>query len=219
MMLPPKVSRSTMAAQSRGSVNVVVQPENDALEAMATVLFLPFGQHLKKQLGASFVEFHVTEFADAEQIPLGRSGRSRPPTASWPRPNQFRHRLDERCRLLHRQEALATFQIASDPTSYRVPETRLPLRVHFRESTRASENKPCTQPGDGHKPNPEKEGDCSPHTDSPGHGNHIGRSDKAQGNPYQGESESADVQKNERPKSVHTVHSTVGAVLKPRRTE
>nr|WP_230813736.1 hypothetical protein [Rhodococcus qingshengii] len=92
-------------------------------------------------------------------------------------------------------------------------------RLHFRELTRASENKPCTQSGDGHKPNPEKEGDCSPHTDSPGHGNHIGRSDKAQGNPYQGENESAAVQKNERPESVHAVHSTVDAVLKPRRTE
>ena len=182
------------------------------------VLFLPFGQHLKKQLGASFV-VPCNRVRRCRADPLGRSGRSRPPTASWPRPNQFRHGLDGRCRLLHRQEPLATIQIASDPTSYRAPETRLPLRVHFRELTRASENKPCTQPGDGHKPNPEKEGDCSPHTNSPGHGNHIGCSDKAHGNPYQGESESADVQKNERPKSVHTVHSTVGAVLKPRRTE
>lgn len=58
-----------MAAQSRGSVNVFVQPENDSSEAMATeFLFLPFGQHLEKQLDASFVEFHVTEFVDAEQI-------------------------------------------------------------------------------------------------------------------------------------------------------
>jgi hypothetical protein len=32
MMLPPKVSRSTIAAHSRGSVKVLVQPENDSLE-------------------------------------------------------------------------------------------------------------------------------------------------------------------------------------------
>jgi hypothetical protein len=38
-MLPPKVSRSTMAAQSRGSVKVSVQPPDDSLEAMATLLF------------------------------------------------------------------------------------------------------------------------------------------------------------------------------------
>ena len=86
MMLPPKVSRSTMAAQSRGSVNVVVQPENDALEAMATVLFLPFGQHLKKQLGASFVEFHVTEFVDAEQIHSAVAGGPDHPLPVGPGP-------------------------------------------------------------------------------------------------------------------------------------
>jgi hypothetical protein len=34
-MLPPKVSRSTIAAQSRGSVNVFVQPPNDSFEAIA----------------------------------------------------------------------------------------------------------------------------------------------------------------------------------------
>jgi hypothetical protein len=36
-MLPAKVSRSTIAAQSRGSVNVLVQPENDSLLAIATL--------------------------------------------------------------------------------------------------------------------------------------------------------------------------------------
>ncbi len=35
MMVPLKVRRSTMAAQSRGSVKVLVQPEKDSLEAMA----------------------------------------------------------------------------------------------------------------------------------------------------------------------------------------
>jgi hypothetical protein len=39
MMLPPKVRRSTMAAQRRGSVKVLVQPPKDSLEAMATLAF------------------------------------------------------------------------------------------------------------------------------------------------------------------------------------
>jgi hypothetical protein len=38
MMLAPKVRRSTIAAQSRGSVKVLVQPEKDSLEAIATEL-------------------------------------------------------------------------------------------------------------------------------------------------------------------------------------
>src|SRR3546814_6448729 len=50
----------------------------------------------------------------------------------------------------------------------------------LRDLARASVNKPCTQPDDGHKPNPDREGDSAPHTDSPGHRNHIGRSDKTQ---------------------------------------
>jgi len=36
MMLPPKVRRSTMAAQSRGSVKVLVQPLKLSLPAIAT---------------------------------------------------------------------------------------------------------------------------------------------------------------------------------------
>ena len=39
MMLPPKVSRSTIAAHRRGSVNVLVHPEKDSLDAMATLFF------------------------------------------------------------------------------------------------------------------------------------------------------------------------------------
>jgi len=39
MMVPLNVSRSTIAAQSRGSVKVLVQPENDSLEAIAIELF------------------------------------------------------------------------------------------------------------------------------------------------------------------------------------
>ena len=36
MMVPLKVRRSTIAAQRRGSVKVLVQPQNDSLEAIAT---------------------------------------------------------------------------------------------------------------------------------------------------------------------------------------
>lgn len=39
MMCPPKVSRSTIAAQSRGSVKVLVQPLKLSLEAMPTEFF------------------------------------------------------------------------------------------------------------------------------------------------------------------------------------
>jgi len=39
MMFPPKVSRSTIAAQSLGSVNVFVHPEKDSLDAIATEFF------------------------------------------------------------------------------------------------------------------------------------------------------------------------------------
>ncbi len=57
-----KVSRSTIAAQSRGSVKVWVQPLNDSLEAIATLaLFLSFGQDPEQELGAAAVEFHVAQ--------------------------------------------------------------------------------------------------------------------------------------------------------------
>lgn len=45
MIVPLKVRRSTMAAQRRGSVKVLVQPPKDSLEAMAT-LFFPSRQRL-----------------------------------------------------------------------------------------------------------------------------------------------------------------------------
>ena len=64
-----------MAAQSRGSVKVLVQPLKDSLEAMATLaLLLPFGQDLEQQLGAAAVEFHVAEFVDAEQVDAAVAG-------------------------------------------------------------------------------------------------------------------------------------------------
>jgi len=39
MMVPLKVSRSTIAAHRRGSLKVLVHPENDSLEAMAMEFF------------------------------------------------------------------------------------------------------------------------------------------------------------------------------------
>lgn len=64
-MLLPKVSRSTIAAQSRGPVKVLVQPPDDSLEAMATLLFfLPLGEDLEQQLGATLAELHVSQFVD-----------------------------------------------------------------------------------------------------------------------------------------------------------
>jgi len=39
MMVPLKVSRSTIASHRRGSVKVLVHPEKDSLEATATEAF------------------------------------------------------------------------------------------------------------------------------------------------------------------------------------
>jgi hypothetical protein len=39
MMVPPKESRSTMAAQSLGAVKGLVQPDKDSLDAIATDAF------------------------------------------------------------------------------------------------------------------------------------------------------------------------------------
>ena len=75
MMVALKVSRSTIAAQRRGSVKVLVQPLKDSLEAMATLaVLLAFGQDLEQQLGAAAVEFHVAELVDAEQVDAAVAG-------------------------------------------------------------------------------------------------------------------------------------------------
>ena len=75
MMWPSKVSRSTMAAQSRGSVKVLVQPENGFVGGDRDGgLLLPFGEDLEQQFGAAAVEFHVAEFVEAEQIDAAVAG-------------------------------------------------------------------------------------------------------------------------------------------------
>jgi hypothetical protein len=66
MMLPPKVSRSTIAAQSRGSVKVFVQPENDSLDAMARLFF--------------------DQPAASHRSPTHRGRACGPPTAAAPAP-------------------------------------------------------------------------------------------------------------------------------------
>jgi hypothetical protein len=68
MMVPPKVSRSTMAAQSLESVKVLVQPEKDCGRDRDGRILLALGQDLKEQLGAAAVQLHVPEFVDAQQI-------------------------------------------------------------------------------------------------------------------------------------------------------
>ena len=75
MMLPPKVIRSTMAAHSRGSVKVLVQPLKTVVggDGDARLLF-PFRQNLEEQLGAAPVEFHVAELVDAEQVDAAVAG-------------------------------------------------------------------------------------------------------------------------------------------------
>ena len=75
MMLPPKVIRSTMAAHSRGSVKVLVQPLKTVVGGDGDARFLfPFRQNLEEQLGAAPVEFHVAELVDAEQVDAAVAG-------------------------------------------------------------------------------------------------------------------------------------------------
>ncbi len=64
-----------MAAQSRGSVKVFVQPEKASLEAIAMAeLLFPLGQNLEQQFGAASVQFHVAQFVDAEQVDSAVAG-------------------------------------------------------------------------------------------------------------------------------------------------
>jgi hypothetical protein len=56
MMLPPKVSQSTMAAQKRGFAKVLVQPPTASLEAIATEFFSCFAE-----LVAALIRDHCHE--------------------------------------------------------------------------------------------------------------------------------------------------------------
>ncbi len=58
-----------MAAQSRGSVKVLVQPLNGSLLATAMALpVLAFGEDLEQQFGAAAVQREVAELVEAEQV-------------------------------------------------------------------------------------------------------------------------------------------------------
>lgn len=78
MMLPPNVSRSAMATQRLGSVKVLVQPEKDSLEAMATlfgdaVLLLASGQTVLVLLSADNKTAGVASCESIEES-AGRGG-------------------------------------------------------------------------------------------------------------------------------------------------
>ena len=65
MMVPLKVNRSTIAAQRRGSVNVLVQPENDSLLAMAMEFFSSRSvRTLEEEFGPAADQLHVAELVN-----------------------------------------------------------------------------------------------------------------------------------------------------------
>jgi hypothetical protein len=60
MRLPAKVSRSTMAAQKRASVKVLVQPLKLSMLVIATALVSSLGENLEQKLNASAIQHHVS---------------------------------------------------------------------------------------------------------------------------------------------------------------
>jgi len=68
MMVPWQMGRSTIAAHSRGSVKVSVQPEKDWLDAIATEFFSSRSVRTWKRSAAprraAPVQFHVAELVD-----------------------------------------------------------------------------------------------------------------------------------------------------------
>jgi hypothetical protein len=75
MMWPAKVSRSTMAAQRRGSVKVLVQPLKGSLEATAMAARSSRSvRTLEEQFGAAAVQAEVAELVEAEQVDAAVAG-------------------------------------------------------------------------------------------------------------------------------------------------
>lgn len=75
MMLPPKVSRSTIAAQSRGSVKVFVQPEKASLDAIATEAFSSRSVNTWKSSSAPRRSSSIySQLVDAEQVDSAVAG-------------------------------------------------------------------------------------------------------------------------------------------------
>jgi hypothetical protein len=69
MIWPAKVSRSTIAAQSRGSVKVLV-PSGERFVGRDgdRQSLLSFGQDLEEEFGATPVEFHVSQLVQTQKI-------------------------------------------------------------------------------------------------------------------------------------------------------
>lgn len=69
MMVPWNVSRSTIAAQSRGSVRAFVQPENASVGTDSDRrLLYPLGEDLEEEFRAAAVEFDLAQLIDDEQV-------------------------------------------------------------------------------------------------------------------------------------------------------
>ncbi len=69
MMLPPKVSLSTMAAQSLGSENVFVHPESTTRSTRSRRRSFPPVRSTPETAAQSLAcEFHVIEFVDQQEI-------------------------------------------------------------------------------------------------------------------------------------------------------
>ena len=68
MMVPAKVSRSTTAAQNRGSVNVRIQPENDSIRWRRS---LQAGLGLPEDKDVAVPEHHDELTARAESYARG----------------------------------------------------------------------------------------------------------------------------------------------------
>ena len=74
MMWASKVSRSTMAAQSRGSVKVAVHSLKAALDAMAIEARSSRSVKTGTAVGAAPVEFEVAQFVQAQQVSAAVAG-------------------------------------------------------------------------------------------------------------------------------------------------
>lgn len=74
MMVPLKVSRSTIAAHSLGPVKGFVHREKDSLLAIAMKFFPSLSVGPGTTVGAAAVKFHLSEFVDAEQVDAAVAG-------------------------------------------------------------------------------------------------------------------------------------------------
>ena len=68
MRLLPKVRQSTLAAESEVGEGFAPAGERLVRGDRDRVLLLAFGEDLEEEFGAAAVEFHVTQFVDAEDV-------------------------------------------------------------------------------------------------------------------------------------------------------